>query len=98
MFNLFKKNKVKKEPPSEKIEINVRYSYEWNADVPENERDTPEHPSRPFCKKLMESNRLYTRKEIEDISQRLGYSVWNRKGGDGCRHTWVSQTVVKKKE
>ena len=96
MLNFFKKNKIKQEPASEKMEISVRYSYEWNEDVPENEQDTPEYPSRPFCKKLIELNRLYTRKDIEDISQRLGYSVWDRKGGDGCRHRWVAQTVVKK--
>jgi DUF4097 and DUF4098 domain-containing protein YvlB len=96
MFNLFKKKKEEKEIPNERVEISVRYSYEWNEDVPEKERNTPEHPSRPFCKKLMELNRLYTRKDIEDISERLGYSVWDRKGGDGCRHRWVSQTVVKK--
>lgn len=95
MFNFFKRNKAKEEPISEKVEISIGYSYEWNEDVPESERDTPEHPSRPFCKKLMELNRLYTRKDIEDISQRLGYSVWDTKGVDGCRHRWVSQTVVK---
>ena len=46
----------------------------------------------------MELNRLYTRYDIEQISQRLGYSVWDRKGGDDCRHRWVSQIVVKKTE
>lgn len=83
---------------TEKGQISVKYSYEWNEDVPYNEKDTPEHPSRPFCKKMMELNRLYTRFEIEQISERLGYSVWDRKGGDDCRHRWVSQVVVKKIE
>ena len=96
MFNFFKKKKEENETPTDKVEISVRYSYEWNEDVPEEEKDTSEQPSRPFCKKLMELNRLYTRKDIEDISERLGYSVWDRKGGDGCRHRWLSQTVVKK--
>lgn len=96
MFNFFKKNKTQEEKSSEKLEVTVKYSYEWNDDAPENERDTPEHPSRPFCKKLIELNRLYTRREIEEISMHLGYSVFDRKGGDGCRHKWVRQTVVKK--
>jgi len=97
-FNFFKKKNEPKEDKPENVEISVKYSYEWKEDVPENERDKSEHPSRPFCKKLMELNRLYTRKEIEDISLRLGYSVWDRKGGDGCRHRWVSQIVVKKEK
>lgn len=103
-FNFFKKNKEghKKEKEavikSEKTQISIRYSYEWNEDVPNEEKNTLEHPSRPFCKKLMELKRLYTRFDIEQISQRLGYSVWDRKGGDDCRHRWVSQIVVKKAE
>ena len=97
-FNFFKKKNEPKEVKSENVEISVKYSYEWNEDIPEGERDTAKNPSRPFCKKLMELNRLYTRAEIENISLRLGYSVWDRKGGDGCRHRWVSQVVVKKEE
>ncbi|MFC0772564.1 hypothetical protein [Terrimonas alba] len=100
-FNFFKKNKENvevKEGQSEKIEVSIKYSYEWNEDVPEAEKDTPDYPSRAFCKKLLELNRLYTRSEIELISQRVGYSVWDRRGGEGCRHRWVSQTVVKKSE
>lgn len=83
---------------SENSKITIKYSYEWNENVPDDEKDTSEHPSRPFCKKLLELNRLYTRADIELISQRLGYSVWDRKGGDGCRHRWVPQIVVKKTE
>ena len=63
--------------------------------------------NRPFCAKLMELNRLYKRSDIENISERLGYSVWDRRGGwftqpDGdarpyCRHDWYALTVTKKK-
>ena len=84
----------------------VRYSYEWKTIVPVGERNTPAHPSRPFCAKLMELKRLYSRADIESISRRLGYSVFDRGGGwwnmgDGinspsCRHQWVSKIVVKK--
>jgi hypothetical protein len=84
----------------------VRYSYEWKSIVPTDERNTSAHPSRPFCAKLMSLDRLYSRSEIESISRRLGYSVFDRGGGwwnmgDGinspsCRHQWVSRVVIKK--
>lgn len=83
----------------------MRYSYEWRNDIPVGQRNTSAHPSRPFCARLMELNRLYSRSEIETISARLGYSVFDRRGGwwtepDGthspsCRHIWQSQIVVK---
>lgn len=80
----------------ETAEILIKYSYEGPKDS----------RNRPFCKKLLELDRLYSRAEIESISQRLGYSVWDRRGGwwtqpDGtrspsCRHRWESHIVVKK--
>jgi hypothetical protein len=84
----------------------VRYAYQWKSIVPQGQRDTSNHPSRPFCAKLMELNKLYTRAEIEMLTARLGYSVFDRGGGwwtmpDGehspsCRHQWVSKIVIKK--
>ena len=84
----------------------VRYSYEWKSIVPTDERNTKKHPSRPFCAKLMQLDRLYSRSEIESISRRLGYSVFDRGGGwwnmgngvnsPSCRHQWVSKVVIKK--
>jgi hypothetical protein len=84
----------------------VRYSYEWRSDIPGNERDTSDHPSRYFCARLMQLDRLYSRAEIESISARLGYSVFDRRGGwwtkpngqhsPSCRHRWFAQTVIKK--
>lgn len=84
----------------------VRYSYEWRSDIPSNERDTADHPSRYFCARLMQLDRLYSRAEIESISARLGYSVFDRRGGwwtepsgehsPSCRHKWNAQTVIKK--
>ena len=81
----------------------VRYSYEWKPIVPYNERDSNEHPSRPFCKRLISENRFWTRQAIETLSQRLGYSVFDRGGGwwgdsPSCRHEWRSNVVVKKKK
>jgi len=87
----------------------VRYSYEWKPQIPPDERDTTEHPSRPFCKRLMQLDRFYTRKEIEAISARLGYSVFDRGGGwwgqgpgvaasPSCRHEWRSNVLIRKKK
>lgn len=79
----------------------VKYGYEWKTEVPVDRRDTPEHPSRQFCRKLMELDKLYSRADIENISARLGYSVFDRGGGwwgdsPSCRHTWMSNIVIKK--
>jgi hypothetical protein len=84
----------------------VRYSYEWRSDIPGNERNSPDHPSRFFCARLMQLDRLYSRAEIEAISARLGYSVFDRRGGwwtqpngnhsPSCRHRWFAQVVIKK--
>ena len=81
----------------------VRYAYDWKPIVPSSQRDTPEHPSRNFCRKLMRENKLWTRQAIESLTLRLGYSVFDRGGGwwgdsFSCRHRWESQVVVKKKK
>lgn len=84
-----------KNPP---VQVFVKYSYEVKPNI-----GPPLIPtSRPFCIKMIGLNRLYSRAEIEKISLRLGYSVWDRKGGwwghkEECRHRWVSNVVVKKK-
>ena len=81
--------------------ILVRYSYEWR--VPSSQRDSS--TSRQFCKDLMAMRKLYTRSEIEQMSERFGYSVWDRCGGfwnnNGtieykCRHQWVANIVKRK--
>lgn len=84
----------------------VRYSYEWRTDIPVNQRNSADHPSRQFCARLMQLDRLYSRAEIETISARLGYSVFDRRGGwwtrpngdhsPSCRHRWLASTVIKK--
>jgi hypothetical protein len=84
----------------------VRYSYEWRSDIPVSQRNSADHPSRVFCARLMALDRLYSRSEIETISARLGYSVFDRRGGwwtkpngdhsPSCRHRWFAQTVIKK--
>jgi len=78
----------------------IRYSYEG----PEDSRN------RPFCAKLLELSKVKTwsRSDIESISERVGYSVWDRRGGwytqpngehrEYCRHRWSSKLMKKKDE
>ena len=87
----------------ETTQILIRYSYEWKAGFNDGDLDT----SRPFCKYLVTANKFYTRSEIEQMSARLGYSVWDRRGGwytkpgtnthsPSCRHEWRSNIVKRK--
>jgi len=84
-------------------EMLIRYSYEWKTGF--SDKDKPN--SRPFCVEMMNANKLYSRSEIEQLSARLGYSVWDRKGGwytkpntnihlESCRHEWKSNIVTRK--
>jgi ribosomal protein S25 len=83
-------------------EFLIRYSYEWIQGYSNANKST----SREFCKYLLQANKMYSRAEIEQMSARLGYSVWDRRGGwwtqpDGdhspsCRHRWVSNVVTRK--
>jgi hypothetical protein len=84
----------------------IRYAYEWKSEVPVGQRDSRNHPSRAFCQKVMGLDKFWSRAEIEQLSSRLGYSVFDRAGGwwtmpngihfPSCRHQWVSKVVVKK--
>jgi len=87
----------------ETTQILIRYSYEWKPGFNDGDLDT----SRPFCKYLVTANKFYTRSEIEQMSARLGYSVWDRRGGwytkpgtnthsPSCRHEWRSNIVKRK--
>jgi hypothetical protein len=91
--------------------IEVRYSYEWKpqfAVSSDNKAATPLiESSRPFCARLLRLNRVYTRREIEALTARFGYSVFDRGGGwwtkpsgyhsPSCRHEWRSNVLVRKK-
>jgi len=87
------------------IEFKIMYSYEWRMGFTDSNLST----SRPFCKKMVElsqSGKFWSRADIESLSMRLGYSVWDRVGGwwtmpngvhsEQCRHQWVSHLVTKK--
>ncbi len=83
-----------KSPKTE--EVLIRYSYEGPRD----------EKNRDFCRRLLDLNRFYSRSDIELISERVGYSVWDRRGGwltlkDGshreyCRHEWKINFVKRK--
>lgn len=78
-------------------EQRIMYSYEGPRDS----------RNRTFCKRLLDMDKFYSRSDIESMSQRLGYSVWDRRGGwwtkpngvhsPSCRHRWVQNFVVRKK-
>jgi DNA-binding Lrp family transcriptional regulator len=82
----------------ETLNFKILYSYEGPQD----------NRNRPFCARLMQMDKLWSRAEIESMSRRLGYSVFDRGGGwwtqpDGsrsksCRHNWVSNVVMKKEK
>ncbi len=95
-----KKQKAARRPIAD---IQIRYSYEVTPGL-----GAPVIPTtRPFCERLIGMDKIYSRAEIQQISQRLGYSVWQRRGGfytnprtqvttPYCRHRWVEQIVIKK--
>ena len=82
-----------------KTEVLLRYTYSGPEDS----------KNRPFCAKMLQlaKTKLWSRSDIENISERLGYSVWDRRGGwftepNGnhrpyCRHKWQVKIVTRKK-
>jgi len=79
------------------LEQKIMYSYEG----PQDSRN------RDFCRRLLTMNKFFSRSDIETMSARLGYSVWDRRGGwwtkpsgehsPSCRHRWVQNFVIRKK-
>jgi hypothetical protein len=90
------------EAPAPIDQFMVVYSYKERPGVPR-----VLTKSRDFCLKLLSLNRLYTRDEINNISERVDNNVWNYRGGwytnpetqvstPYCRHIWVQQLVIKR--
>ena len=80
----------------------VLYSYEKRPNVPD-----AKSGSRPLCERLYGSGLFFTREEIQNISNQLGYSVFQLCGGwytnpntgkrtPFCRHEWKRNVVVEK--
>jgi hypothetical protein len=85
-------------------EISVKYTYEHRPDV---DWKSGVKNSRAFCKKIEELDRVYSRKDINQLSTAMGYDVWVHCGGwyhnpetgkneSQCRHQWVGHVVIKK--
>lgn len=81
----------------------IRYSYELAPGFKDPVIDT----TRYFCEKMVNSKKLFSRSEIDQISGRLGYNVWEMRGGwyrksgtdisvPKCRHIWMSHIVIRK--
>ena len=80
-------------------EVLLRYTYAGPRD----------DKNRPFCARMLQlaETKLWSRSDIENISERLGYSVFDRRGGwftqpNGvhrpyCRHRWQVKIVTRKK-
>jgi len=68
-------------------ELYVKYKYALRFDI-KGPDVLPDGRTRPFCKGMIEANRLYTREEINKIGERLGaiygipnYDAFTRRGG-----------------
>lgn len=89
-------NEKAMQPALENIRrVEVRYSYEG----PEDDKN------RPFCAKLMENDRYYTRADIQEMGLLFGYDIFSYRGGfyhnpetntttPYCRHNWQANSVV----
>lgn len=82
-------------------EIVTRYTYQKAPGI-SGGRVIP--TSRDFCKRLVALNRVYTREDIDQISDVIGFDAWKRRGGwmtikgsspaahvPYCRHIWQPQ-------
>jgi hypothetical protein len=89
---------------SEDVAFEIRYRYDLRPDATGGKViDT----TRDFCRTLIKLNKLYTRTDIDQMSEIMGFSVWERRGGwytlpgtdvsrPSCRHIWQQQIVVRK--
>ena len=82
----------------------VLYSYEKRQGIPDLLAGSK---SRPLCERLIRDQMLFNREEIQNISNQLGYSVFQLCGGwytnpdtkvrtPYCRHEWKRNVVVEK--
>jgi len=98
------KDFIKPDRPESEPLVQVMYRYDV---LPEYGPEKLIDGSREFCIKMIELGRYYSRSDINQISQIMGYSVWERRGGwmtlpdtnthiPSCRHSWF-QVLVKPK-
>jgi hypothetical protein len=83
-------------------QFEVVYSYKERPGVP-----PVKTKSREFCVKLEGMRKVFTREDINKISERVDRNVWTYRGGwytnpdtkvttPYCRHIWVQQLVIKR--
>lgn len=86
-------------------ELVVRYQYEKAPGI---EGGLLLPTSRDFCRKIVESNKVFSREDIDTMSAELGYDVWKRRGGwyhnpktdtntPQCRHIFSQKVMIRKK-
>lgn len=91
-------------PVEKKTVISIKYRYDKDPSVP---GPVLLPTSRDFCRKLIQMDKLYDRKEIEAISSEEDYNVFLFRGGwyhnprtnettPYCRHEWVQVVVTEK--
>ena len=84
-------------------QISVVYSYEKRPNAPDLVKGGS---SRPFCKTLVQMDKVYTRDEIDNISSAVNRDVWSYRGGwyhnpdtnintPSCRHFWKQNVIFK---
>lgn len=87
-------------------EYEIRYSYELDPEATHQGKEILE-TSHEFCKKMFSGAKKYfLRSEIDTLSNRLGYNVWEMRGGwqtikgnthiPHCRHIWEAHKVKRK--
>jgi len=98
------RTKVNVQEPPAGVKIESRWEYAWNNPAEAKSVDR----SRDFCVQMLQTNRLYTRAEIEALENDMkeyNTSVWRYRGGwyhnpdtgintPMCRHYW-KQVLVK---
>ena len=99
-----KEGRVQRNERKPLADVKIYYQYEVMSGLGAEIIDT----TRDFCRNLINLKKVFTRAEIEQVSQRLGYSVWARRGGfyhnpktgvttPYCRHQWVKKILVEKR-
>ena len=84
----------------ELINLEVRYSYEVKAGL----GAAVIEGTRDFCREMISLDRLYTRAEIDQLSNDMDLDVWRYRGGwyhnpntdrttPSCRHEWRQNVV-----
>lgn len=100
-------------PSSEKVRVRVgpsqyeiRYNYDLRMGI-DGPKILPNGRTRDFCVHLIDANRLYTRAEIDRMSNGFGLDVFRFAGGyyhnpdtgdttPYCRHVWMENYVIRK--